>query len=166
DIFSYFCNNNYPFFQELVTQLCHAASNYHLETIKPYLEHIFYLCLMNDGLPHKRVQFAVQEVLKLSKTYNNFPNCCECFHFIEAICESHVGPIAQRFLELYLSEWVPTFLLYNMYDVVRQKAESLCDIVIFKKLDEVRDEQDMQEAEESVKKLYCLLLDMMESAEA
>ena len=66
DIFSYFCSNNYPFFEELVTQLCHAASNYHLETIKPYLEHIFYLCLMGDSLMHKRVQFAVQEVLKVS----------------------------------------------------------------------------------------------------
>ena len=50
-----------------------------------------------------------------------------------------------------------------MYDVIRQKAENLCDIVIFKKLD---DEQEMQDAEESVKKLCCLLLDMMESAEA
>jgi len=50
--------------------------------------------------------------------------------------------------------------------MVRQKAESLCDLVIFKKLDEVRDEQEMQDAEESVKKLYCLLLDLMDSAEA
>ena len=61
-----------------------------------------------------------------------------------AICKSHVSPIAQRFLEMYLSEWVPNFLLHNMYDVIRQKAENLCDIVIFKKLD---DEQEMQDAE-------------------
>ncbi|CAG8797268.1 505_t:CDS:2, partial [Racocetra fulgida] len=151
DIFNHFATNNQALSDELINQLIRAADSYNAEYVRPHLEILYSMAQIQDQFSNRRIEHIVQEVFK-------------CLGLIEALCTSTVGVYVQHMLITHSHQWMPEYLL-NAYDAIRQRAEELANILIFRKLDEANDEQALYEATLCMRKQYGMLLKIMDNVE-
>ncbi|KAG9286507.1 hypothetical protein G9A89_014673 [Geosiphon pyriformis] len=168
EIFTHFATNNQHFSEEFISQLVRAADSYTAEHhVKPHLEIIYFLTQIKDPLYEIRIGHSIQGILKLSKSHQTTPQISfECLRFIEALITSDYGAFVRKLLVTYLDQWLPDFLLGNLYENIRQQAENMCDLLIFNYLKEAEDEKAKKEALESVRKLYDVLVKCIDNVEA
>ncbi|CAG8488554.1 749_t:CDS:10, partial [Cetraspora pellucida] len=165
DIFNHFATNNQALSDELITQLIRAADSYNAEYVRPHLEILYSMAQIQDQFSNRRIEHIVQEVFKLAKTNQSTPQfSSECLGLIEALCTSTVGHYVQNMLITHSHQWMPEHLL-NAYDAIRQRAEELANILIFRKLDEPNDEQALYDATLCMRKQYLMLLKIMDNVE-
>ncbi|CAG8541215.1 3475_t:CDS:10 [Ambispora gerdemannii] len=164
DIFTHFATNDKGLSEQLIEQLFRAADSYPVDHhVKAYLEIVYVLTQIKDFHLEFRVRHAIQYVLKLSNNHPNTPSVAgECLRFIEYLIVSDIGSYVQDLLSTHMGQWLPSFLLDNPYETIRQHAESLCDILIFHRVKETLDETH----KEAIRKLYEVLLKNLDRCES
>ncbi|RIB07257.1 hypothetical protein C2G38_2252726 [Gigaspora rosea] len=165
DIFNHFATNNQGLSDELINQLTRSADSYNVEYVRPHLEILYAMAQIQDQLSNRRIEYIVQEVFKLAKANQGTPQfSSECLGLIEALCTSTVGVYVQHMLIAHSHQWMPDYLL-NAYDVIRQRAEDLANILIFRQLEEANDEHTLYEATLCMRRQYQILLKFMDNVE-
>nr|CAG8463916.1 13478_t:CDS:10 [Entrophospora candida] len=166
ELFAHFATNNEHLSEEFLSQLIRAADIYTVDHVRPHLEIIYSLTQIQDNLLKSRIDYTIPEILKLAKANQSAPQISsECLGLIEALCTSSVGAYVQTFLVTYLSDWLPEYFLYSPYELVRQRAEELFNLLIFRNIDEAQGSQAQLEAIETMHKQYLMLLKHMEHLE-
>ncbi|CAJ0883074.1 7111_t:CDS:10, partial [Entrophospora sp. SA101] len=166
ELFAHFATNNEHLSEEFLSQLIRAADIYTVDHVRPHLEIIYSLTQIQDNLLKSRIDYTIPEILKLAKANQSAPQISsECLGLIEALCTSSVGAYVQTFLVTYLSDWLPEYFLYSPYELVRQRAEELFNLLIFRNIDEAQGSQAQMEAIEIMHKQYLMLLKHMEHLE-
>src|SRR4051794_30714729 len=107
----------------------------------------------------------MQQIQLAKNNQNSPPTACECLGLIEALCTSTVGPYVQLAFFNYMDDWLLEYLLINPYESVRQRAEDLFSLLIFRKLDEAQGDQAQKDAYKSMMKHYTVMLKHMDNFE-
>ncbi|CAI2172590.1 20242_t:CDS:10, partial [Funneliformis geosporum] len=173
EIFQHFALNNEEVSEEFINQLIRAVDTYTVDHIRPHLEIIYSLTQIQDSISHVRIECIITEILKdikqhiqLAKNNQNSPQIAvECLGLIEALCTSTVGPYVQHAFFNFMDDWLLEYLLISPYEIVRQRAEDLFSLLIFRKLDEAQGDQAQKDAYKSMIKHYTMMLKHMDNFE-
>ncbi|CAG8438368.1 11338_t:CDS:10 [Funneliformis caledonium] len=173
EIFQHFAYNNEEVSEEFINQLIRAVDTYTVDHVRPHLEIIYSLTQLQDSISHVRIEYIITEILKdiqhhiqLAKNNQNSPQIAvECLGLIEALCTSTVGTYVQHAFFNFMDDWLLEYLLISPYEIVRQRAEELFSLLIFRKLDEAQGDQAQKDAYKSMIKHYNMMLKHMDNFE-